>query len=238
MIDIVIPLGRGSKWSNNELKFCLRSIETHLQNYRNIFIIGEDPNFLSDKVIFIPCPDIHSNPALNIATKVVSACLDERLSTEFALLNDDYFFVADVDISTYPFYYKCDLHHTVKINVNHYRSHVIATLKVLQENFLPIKNFDTHYPMRMEKDKVLDIWGRYDWNRLYGLILKSTYCNTFGIEGELRLDSKAVHARNKEWWESYASQRECFSIDDACLTGTGFKTFIEERFPHKSTFEL
>ena len=54
-MDIVIPLGTGSRWQNNELRFALRSIEKYLTGYDKIFIIGECPSYLQN-IIHIPCP--------------------------------------------------------------------------------------------------------------------------------------------------------------------------------------
>lgn len=40
-MQVVIPLGIGSNWNNNELKYCLRSIEKHLKFDIEVIILGE-----------------------------------------------------------------------------------------------------------------------------------------------------------------------------------------------------
>jgi hypothetical protein len=46
-LDLVYTLGTGSQWQNNEIRFSIRSIIKNLTGYRNIYIIGETPNFLA-----------------------------------------------------------------------------------------------------------------------------------------------------------------------------------------------
>jgi hypothetical protein len=41
MIDVVIPLGWGSIWDNQEIKYSLRSFERHLKGIRNIFVVTD-----------------------------------------------------------------------------------------------------------------------------------------------------------------------------------------------------
>ncbi len=50
-IDLVYILGKGSKWSDNEIRFSLRSIEKYF-DYRKIFIIGEKPESLLESRIY------------------------------------------------------------------------------------------------------------------------------------------------------------------------------------------
>ena len=44
--DVVYPIGQGSSWKNNELRFSLRSIEKYGINVGKLFIVGELPDFL------------------------------------------------------------------------------------------------------------------------------------------------------------------------------------------------
>jgi hypothetical protein len=55
-IDIVYVLGTGSNWSDNEIRFSLRSVFKNLTNIGQIFIVGEKPAGLKG-FIHIDHPD-------------------------------------------------------------------------------------------------------------------------------------------------------------------------------------
>ena len=65
-----VPAAHGS---NNELRISLRSVEKNLTGVGKIFVIGENPGFLSEKVIHIYHPDEigPENADGNIALKIM-----------------------------------------------------------------------------------------------------------------------------------------------------------------------
>lgn len=243
MIDVVYIIGNGSAWQDNELRYSLRSMEKHLKNYSRLIIVGELPAFINPETVeFIPVVEQHQlNKAKNIMYKVYTACDPKYNFTDNILvLNDDYFFVYDVDGLNVPYYHKCDLLHTIKINgVNEYRNYVEATVKVLQARNLPIKNFDVHKPIVYNKTKLRTVCLSYDWMQSYGYILRSLYCNTLGIEGTFQLDCKINHPHLKTMWEKIVKTKtkDVISIGDMSLNKE-FKRYLEELYPHKSKYEL
>ena len=49
MVDIIIPLGTGSKNNNDELRLFLRSIEKNGIGYRKIIVVASEiPNWLQN----------------------------------------------------------------------------------------------------------------------------------------------------------------------------------------------
>ena len=50
MIDVVYILGDGSKWGNNEIKYSLRSLEKYGKNIRDVYICGNKPYFVNNKI--------------------------------------------------------------------------------------------------------------------------------------------------------------------------------------------
>lgn len=241
-IDVVIPLGKGSTWQNNELRYCLRSIEKHLKNYRNIFIVGELPAFIhhSPFTIHLPVPDGHSsNPARNIFQKLVAACYEDELSEEFIYFNDDYILTQDVDATTLPHYHK---EHNLKESAgrvqqgNTFRTALENTAKALEAKGHPITNFDIHVPMRINKEKFLHL-QQYNWVVPYGYTAKSLYCNSVGITGEFLCDCKINEGLRRAEIEERISNRFCFSYGDAGLFGD-MKQWLKDQFPQPSTFEL
>ena len=59
--DLVIPLGMGSIWQDNEIRYCIRSFVKYFSQLGKIFIVGSHPDFLKwhyPRLIHVPC----SNP--------------------------------------------------------------------------------------------------------------------------------------------------------------------------------
>jgi hypothetical protein len=52
-MDILIPLGTGSEWKNNELKYCLRSLNQNLKGEYEIHVYGKEvPDWLTNVNIY------------------------------------------------------------------------------------------------------------------------------------------------------------------------------------------
>jgi hypothetical protein len=237
MISILYPLGPGSAWNNRELRFSLRSLE-FIKDLESVFVVGSNPGFLSEQVTFIPTYHNFPNPARGIFENLIAACQDERTPERFALINDDYFFCGEVELSSYAPYHLGPISDTLKKCSSEYYTHLFTTQQELVKRGLPTLNFDSHFPIVLEKSKVLKLAEIYDWDRMHGLTFKSTYCNTFGISGEFRPDCKVNAPHGLEWWLGYVSERECFSIGDMALNGGGLIEFLQKVFPEKSIFEI
>jgi len=235
-MDVVYILGNGSKHGDIELRYSLRSLEKYVP-FRKVFIVGERPDFLNGKAVHIPNSPGHSNKARNIMENVLAACNHPDLSDDFLFVNDDYFFTGPLDPETYPFYYKCDLKQTAKIQHNDYRKHVVPTIRALEEYDLLTLNFDTHFPIRYNKDLMRQVIPLYNWERPHGFVLKSLYCNTIGVPGQFRLDCKFYKPAKPDFWKQVATEQEVFSIADACLNNY-LKAYLKEAHPDKSRFEL
>ena len=188
MIDIVYTLGIGSKWNNNEIKYSLRSIEKYLKNYRNIWIVGECPEFLTN-VYHLPYPDKFLIPDQNIADKIKHACKCPYISNDFLFFNDDHYLLQTFDAPNFPYYWDVPLEEKVK-KLGHvgYGARVSNTYNHLKAHDLPTKNFDVHTPIVYNKDLFLETVMSVDWSKAY--IIKSLYANSLKIEGEQLPDNK------------------------------------------------
>jgi hypothetical protein len=236
MIDVVYLLGKGSKWSDHEIRYSLRSLEKHGHDFRKVFVIGHKPDFLNEKIIHVPYQDVYSNRSRNIMAKIHWMAGDPRMTQEFMVLNDDYFFLQDFSCINYPYYYKCDLKQSVAIQQNEYTKYCLATLKVLTEAGLNTKNFDTHLPITYNKLKFRNMCAKYNWHIPHGYIVRSMYCNHYGIEGVLREDVKISHPYNLKQLEAMNEHRPMFSTGDNAMNNA-MKTFIYHKYPKKSMYE-
>ena len=237
MIDVVYILGNGSTWQDNELRLSLRSLQEYVSGIGKVFLIGHKPGFISDEVIHIPYKDVYPNKARNIMSKVYRAAGDERLSENFMFWNDDYFALKRFSANKYPYYYKCDLRHSAMINRGEYKLHCDATLKILTDNGLPYKNFDCHYPIIYNKQKMREMVDKFDWNTRHGYILRSMYCNFYGIPGEIKKDCKTNTALPATHIPKLVENNHFLSIGENGLNAA-MKEYLKKRFPIKSIYEI
>ena len=99
LVDVVYPLGKGSRWDDNELRYSLRSLEKFAKNLGRIFVVGQKPHWLIN-VIHIPLRDCRRlNKDANIIKKILAA-IDRGLSEHFIFASDDQYISAPVDLQT------------------------------------------------------------------------------------------------------------------------------------------
>jgi hypothetical protein len=189
MVDIVIPLGTGSKLKDFELKMCLRSIEKNLTGYRNVYIVGECPVFLQN-VVHIECRDRNNVSDFNIMAKITEACETKTISEDFLFFNDDHFLLHPFSAESFPSYYSEDLEvYVKKRGLDEYGKRANNTLQHLKSQGLPTKNFDIHTPILYNKQNFLKFVSALDWTQKT-YIIKSLYANSMKIEGIEEPDHK------------------------------------------------
>lgn len=227
MIDLVYVIGKGSRWHNNELRYSLRSIEKHLTNYRDIWIVGDLPDFIQG-VNHIPAKDFQPTPGDNIRQKLLKACRNTDISDTFLFFNDDHYLLSDFDAVEFPDFYCSTIREALRNRaMDSYGVRMQNTLKLLDSHSLPVKYFDVHYPMLFNKKLFIETCGtlepKKDW-----YILKSLYANTLKIEGKEVRDCKSKDAP--------LEKALCFSTLPRIVEGT--QLWFEKKFPNKSRFEI
>lgn len=240
-MDIVIPLGTGSKWKNNELRYCLRSIVKHLKGFRKIYIIGEKPDFLQwdENLVHLPYTDASAyNKEKNIFEKVLYACQQDFISPDFLFMNDDHFFLSDYYIPQFPYFRAGGLqsHYLPKPAGNTYRISLKNTFLALRKKEYSSFHFDVHCPIRYNKEKFIEIMPAYDWTIPYGYVVKSLYANSLGIKGRPFLELKISSAITLDEIERKNKNRFVFSIGDASLNNH-MKNYLESKYPIPTTWE-
>lgn len=233
-MDIVYVLGTGSRWHNNELRYSLRSVEKHLKAYDNVYIVGFKPGWLQN-VIHIPADDaFRQEKERNIFHKITVACLDKRVSEDFIFFNDDHFLLQDVE--SMPYYHREPLEQYVKGRVTTYKISANNTLQALKRRGYSTLNFDVHAPIIYNKSKFLEL-KKYNWNIRGAYIIKSLYCNTHGITGEMLTDCKIQTPLTELQLHDRIKGRPVFSIGDGAITKT-LRLFMDRLYPRESEFEM
>ncbi len=233
MIDIVIPLGARSTQKNQELRYCLRSIEKHLTGVGNVFIIGHCPEWLLN-VNHISCTEDARNRFRdrNIMLKMAKACNDLRVSDNFLMVHDDHFLLTDYEISAFPYY------HMGPMNEGHGQyGETKQNTKSLLSFAESFNNYDCHCPVVFNKQLFMRSVALADWSKWYGYCLKTLYCVMNGIEGEHIDDIKIRMPLKVDKIKQQIADRKWFSIGDRCFQPGGMWDVLNELYPKKSRFE-
>lgn len=237
MIDIVVPLGKGSRWEDNELKFSLRSLEKFGRNFRNIWVIGSRPSWLKN-TYWIRAEDRFGHER-NIMEKVMIACNHKDISDDFLFWNDDFFLLQEIDCMNYPNYVSADLQTYIerRHRADGYRESMTNTLRILTKQKKGTKMFDIHCPIIYNKLKFAKLMLSVEWRVANGYVIKSLYGNHHDLSTEEMTDMKLHGNFNEEQIAKFVSGRHIFSVGDKAINNS-MKNFLTQQFPHKSKYEI
>lgn len=235
MIDIVYPLGRGSAWSNNELRYSLRSIEKHLSGINRIIVIGELPPWLVNAVHISLKDKFYKDR--NIMEKLLYVSNLNWVTPDFLYMNDDHFLLSDFYSSSFPNYADGTLQQAFEQHDNFmYKKILLTTRRKLAEEVLPVFNFDVHCPMVINGTLFRSVIKKYDWTKPYGYCLKSLYANNICLSPEMITDLKIKKATQLPALKQKIEGRHFFSINDNAIN-KHMIALLEELYPAKSKYE-
>jgi hypothetical protein len=240
--DVVYVLGTGSRWNDNEIRFSLRSLEKNLKEFRNIYVVGECPEFLQN-VIHVPAVDIFE-PAINadgnIITKVLAACECEGLSDDFLFINDDHLVLQPVAAADVPALHKGDMttFSPDYWKLNYWRDRLKRTMQVLKEHYYTTLHFDCHTPIVFNKHIFPEIMRRFNYSDGIGYTMKSLYGNVMYSDGEFLTDQKKKIFKNYRLDEirRMLSAPMFMSFNDQGLN-QALKWWLIDNFPGRSRYE-
>lgn len=240
--DLVYVLGSGSKWNNNELRFSLRSVEKNLKGVGKIYVVGENPGYFTDKIIYIYYPDPLGgrNADGNMALKILRACSEENLSDNFLFMNDDFIINREMEVSEIPWLHKNDMATRPEEywNREFYRKRLRRTFEVLQERNLPTIQYDYHAPMLMNKHEFPKVMEQFDYKEDIGYTFRSLYGNCMKLPAIPILGKKVTLYRNYKvaQLDKKTSNIDFVGYNDYGLNSS-LKWWLINAFPDKSSYE-
>jgi SAM-dependent methyltransferase len=236
-IDILLPLGPGSRYGDLELRIALRSIEQYASGLRRVVIVGHAPAWLreTDRVRIVRRKEWKCNKAARISQKVRWAFERLDLTDTIAFWNDDYALTNPVDIRRIPTYYRGQLWRTGRDGWATLLNH---TATVLRDAGRPQRHYDIHVPILFEREKFLAIndWWDRSRNDRRGYVMKSIYGNIHCHGTATTTKDCKVKVDWQKRIDRVAKRRWVISYGDAAL-GTGLDKWLKARYPTPTAAE-
>ncbi|RZJ71089.1 hypothetical protein [Flavobacterium sp.] len=228
-------LGNGSPFLNSELLYSLRTLERHALGIDRVVVVGEKPNFIDySKVVHAPFKDTLNNKEYSIASKIYHACEKGLVDGDFFFCNDDFFFTQDFLATVFPFFQKGALY--AGFNPRGYDEYLKHTRDFLIAQKKEFFHFDVHTPIIYNSEKFIALKDAWEYSRkTIGLVVKSTYCNMYGINGPEYKDVKLKSFGIDDYHRAIESP--CFSIYDSAWKAGVFE-WLKNQYPNKSKWEL
>jgi hypothetical protein len=236
-ISVVIPVVKTDD-NNEELRYALRSIHKNVNNVKDVWIIGDLPDWIQNvkNIPFSPATSVKWKEK-NIRDRFIAACLNPHITSSFLATNDDIFIMKPVDADKYPYYNKGKWMTSVKNHIGVYKKTALHTYNFCVRRGFNTDNVDSHCPIIYEKSKFATALNINDFLTPYGLGVKTVYAVTNRIETTYYPDYKV---KPKEAYEDIVNNmvdREFVSCYDGCMNGD-FGRFIRETFQEKSIYEI
>jgi hypothetical protein len=237
-IDILLPLGPGSRYGNVEVRMAIRSIEQHAVGLRRIVIVGAIPPFLreTDRVQLVSLPEFKCNKASRISLKVKWAFEHLQLTDRVAFWNDDYLLLRDFDIRGIPDYYHGELWRKRRGSWHRLLQH---TGEALRDAGYTARHFDIHIPIIYERQKFLAIsdWWERSRRDKQGLVAKSVYGNIHCRGTAASTNDAKVQSEWQRRIDDLSRRRWIASYGDGALAA-GLADWMQSRWPTPSDAEI
>ncbi len=238
MVDLIIPLGRGSKSQNDELRIFLRSVEKYGHNVRKVVVVTDRPPVWLTGVRVIPMDDpLQRNKDGNIIRKILAAIASDDMTPEFAWSADDCVLMQEFDFESIPpiFNSRCKADFPEVGSI--WQRRVRRTFELLEARGIDLThNYESHVPQRFPARKLLRAMRNVDYQADIGYSINTLFSGLLGITGGF---DQAIFKRTCETEaagkDAKLSKLLCGYNDRAFFGGLRDRLF--ELFPQKSKYE-
>jgi len=217
---------------DDELKYSLRSLKYIKDQYRNVVIVGDKPDWIKN-IIHIKAKDKYSNKQCNAISKLAKACRNKKVSNTFILMNDDFIFLVPQKIEIYHKKKLSDLaSHYGRGQYYHSIKNSRKALKDLTRR-TTFKNYELHYPFIYNKNKFLKLFSQINWKHI-PTIHRSVYGNYYMVPGKELIKDFKVYA---DTYQNGITDQKFISTDNQLMLNKKFKRLLKQKFPFKSKYE-
>ena len=236
MVDIIIPLGTGSKSDNDELKLLLRSIEKNGCGYRRIIVVAtETPSWLQNVVNLKMDDALRQNKDGNIIRKVLFAlteCYD--ISPEFVWTCDDCVVLKKTDLSLLPPITNARKKNDFPTDGSIWQRRVRRTFEFFEKRGFPLgHNYESHTPQRFPSRKLLRAMRGVNFEAGIGYSISTLFFGLLGVSGGF---DQSLFKVSAETAEIPKLNRHFIGYNDKAFYA-GLREKLFEMFPDKSKYE-
>lgn len=237
-----------------DLKFCLRSIEKYAKGIDRIFIVGDLPSYLKkSSFVHVPLKPLHNgdNKAADVWYKIEYTCKKTDISDNFIVFSDDIFLTKEVDFEDFrnkrrahPLNFYTNINGELEKCTGR-DSNFIKKIRFYTTNWLDIHgyktlNFDIHCPIKINKDKFLEMSEKLPYKRrnVSGdapYVFKSCYGNYTEDPGEVEIDNKILF--EKDFPDNKRLTRSWFFSTGLFMGEKETWKQFKELYPESSEFE-
>lgn len=239
MIDVVYILkSYPSKNFDEEIRYSLRSLDKFCIDVSRVFITGGIPSFVDrNKIIHTPADDI-GVPAVNHWWKVRKTIEKTDISDNFILMNDDFFFVKQTELTHYPLYFRGELIKELDQNSLYKQMLYNTRLCVLNNGGYSFLDFSVHCPIRYKRDQFLKLNPIFEEVKTEkpAFSVRSVYGNLFALDEERIYRKDIKIRRSTEKVENVIGEADCFSVSDDVFECDTLR-WLKENLPNKSKWE-
>lgn len=208
----------------------------------NVYIVGEKPDWLKN-VIHIPFPDSYNNNKdANMINKLIIASLHDSISTEYIRMMDDVIFLKPIEekFFNYPIISSLNEETVDSKFYGDWIKKLKTTRELLKINGKTSYNYDSHMPVKYNKQKFIDTMLRYPYGEGLGVTLDTLYFNQ-NLEPYhyTNINKFAVGLGNKitlQEIKKATQDKSIMNFNDYGLNDD-LKQFLFDRFPNPSKYE-
>ena len=184
---------------------------------------------------------MEKNKDANIIAKVLEVCNRKESSDNLLFISDDQILLKDTNKENIKPLYWENLSERNWSRRNRWVERLERTYLKLKQEGLSHYNYDTHIPVILDKNKFINIMGKYDWHiDGKGYTINTLYFNNLDINNIKLSNEKACFEREIESREKI--KVECSKAKYLGWNSKGLnnslKLVIEELFITKSNYEL
>ncbi len=241
--DLVIPLAsQGSVWqNNNELRYCLRSFETHFP-IGDVCIVGDHfPDWLTNVIRIDHGDSFEHNKDANIIKKLLAASKVLTGKTFIWSCDDHIVLRKPLKREIVPLYSGDTANYPSTFFTGTWRTALKTTMDFLESNQLPTLNYDTHTPQPVNADQFLEHLTDFPLRDFHRFTVNSLFYNMAGIMKTAHIGM--LKATIEKPINSIPDVRR--AIKNKLYLGYNnngltpeLRSIIAELFPDKSSFEL
>jgi hypothetical protein len=234
--DVVIPMSNGSYWRDNELRYCLRSLEKNFIDLGKIFIVGHKPKWVKN-VSHIAIGDIYpDNKGANIIRKLTSMCVNINVSDDFLFVSDDQCVLYPHRAHDFHAYYTYNMKGLPLRKGNKMWMQCLRNArKALLADDKSCYNYEPHIPLMINKEAYREIMLKYRWEDIQYPTLSLYFNNYLKHHEKLPADCRAFFDQERMDVDIIKGKQFLGYSD----LGLSFKLMqkLAELFPKKCSFE-